>query len=136
MGALSDRLTAMLDGHGLKFLRFVAVGVLNTGVGYGIYLIGLLVGLSPAVALGLAYALGATFNYFSTGRMVFRSRGVSLLPRFLLAYAAVYVFNLVLLKSALGLGAAPWMAQAIVMPVAVVVSYLVLNYGVFRVRTA
>jgi putative flippase GtrA len=134
MGNSPDRLTAMRDGHGLKFLRFVAVGVLNTGVGYGIYLVGLLVGLSPAMALAVAYALGATFNYFSTGRLVFRAGGVALLPRFLLAYAAVYVFNLALLKAALRLGAAPWMGQAIVMPVAVVVSYLVLNYAVFHPR--
>ena len=126
----------MLDGHGLKFLRYVAVGVLNSAVGYAFYLAGLVLGLRPALALAIAWAIGATFNYFSTGRLVFRSGGMALLPRFLLAYAAIYVFNVSLLQSALTLGAAPWAAQLIVLPAVVVVSYLVLNYAVFRVRTS
>jgi putative flippase GtrA len=105
-------------------------------VGYGLYLAGLFLRLAPALALAIAWALGATFNYFSTGRLVFRAGGMALLPRFLLAYAAVYVFNLTLLQSALKLGAPAWAAQGFVLPVVVVASYLVLNYAVFAPRRA
>ena len=124
----------MLDGHGLKFMRFVAVGVLNTAIGYGLYLAGLGLGLKPSLALAIAWSLGAAFNYFSIGSIVFRQRGMNLLPRFLLAYVGVYIFNLTLLNAAIRLGAPAWAAQGLVLPVVVVANYLVLNFVVFRVR--
>ena len=118
-------------GHGPRLLRFLFTGMLNTAVGYCIYFAGLTLGAKPALALAVATALGALFNYFSTGRLVFQSRGMSRLPRFIMAYVVLYGFNLLLLQTALGLGAAPWLAQILVLPLVVTASYLLLNFMVF-----
>jgi putative flippase GtrA len=121
-------------GHGPRLMRFLFTGMLNTAVGYSIYFVGLTLGAKPAIALAVATALGALFNYFSTGRLVFQSRGMSRLPRFILAYVVIYGFNLLLLQTALTLGAAPWLAQILVLPIVVIASYLLLNFVVFAVR--
>ena len=136
MGDLPAFLTRLAHGHSLKFLRFVAVGLLNTAVGYAIYLGGLALGLKPSLALAVAWVLGTVFNYFSTGGIVFRTRGLNLLPRFLASNAALYGFNLLLLEAAMRLGAPAWAAQGLVMPVVTVANYLVLSFLVFQVKAS
>jgi len=121
-------------GHGPKLIRFLFTGMLNTAVGYSIYFVGLTLGAKPSIALAIATALGALFNYFSTSRLVFQSRGLGRLPRFMGAYAVIYGFNLLLLQTALKLGAAPWLAQVVVLPIVVIFSYLLLNFVVFAAK--
>jgi len=55
--------------------RFIGVGLINTVVGYGIYGILILLNVPYLVALLMATIMGVIFNYFSIGRLVFKSRG-------------------------------------------------------------
>ena len=55
--------------------RFIAVGHLNTIVGYAFYGILILLNVPYLAALLVATIAGVIFNYFSIGRLVFRSRG-------------------------------------------------------------
>lgn len=117
----------------IEFLRFLLVGALNTGVGYLVYLLGLLVAnLSPGVALAVATVIGALFNFVTTGRMVFRDSAWSRLPLFLLSYAMVYVLNLCALQGLIAIGVPAHWAQAILLPVMAVTSYAVFRTMVFK----
>ncbi|CAM4080467.1 GtrA family protein [Palleronia rufa] len=80
-----------------RFARFLGTGVVNTGFGYGVFLLGLTLGLAPGLALALQFALGIPFNYMLHGRYVFGTRGVGRLPSYALAYLVLYGVNLLFL---------------------------------------
>lgn len=118
----------------LSVFRFLIVGILNTAVGYIIFLAGIGLSLSPAMALAIATVIGAVFNYFSTGHLVFRNAGLSKLPLFLGAYLVIYLGNLAALNGLITLGMpAPW-AQVILLPVVAGSSFVIFKFLVFRVR--
>ena len=114
-----------------RFIRFLLIGLLNTVVGYGLYAAFVLMGLDPVIAMSAAFCLGVGFNFLSTGRVVFSNTDVWRLPRFVLAYAIVYVANLLLLKMLLTLGLHALAAQALSLPVVVVCTFLILRFFVF-----
>lgn len=95
-----------------RLLRFLAAGVVNLMVGYGIYAVLVLVGLHPQPALAIAFVLGVLWNYMVHARMVFGTSGKGRLPRYAAVYAALYVFNAWALGKALQVGIHPLVAQA------------------------
>lgn len=118
----------------VQFLRFLAVGFLNTLFGYAVFAGLVLAGLAPMPALVVAYLVSVPFNYFTTGRFVFgrtpRSRGSFL--RFVAAYVVIYVFNALLYRGVEMAVAAPLLAQALCIPVVAVFSFLLFKLHVFR----
>jgi putative flippase GtrA len=114
-----------------RIARFVAVGVVNTVVGYGVYLAALWTSGSPATAVLAATVLGYSFNFFSTGRLVFQRNELTYLPTFILAAAGVYVFNVLLLKGLTLAGLSPELGQIICLPPVIILNYLALR-RVFR----
>ncbi len=118
--------------RGVRFLRFLATGCLNTGFGYAVYLLGLAVHLVPELALALATVVGALFNYVTTARFVFGHRAANRLPVFVMTYALVYAVNAVLIRVSVGAGAGPALAQALLTPLMAVLSYLLFRTFVFR----
>ena len=115
-----------------RIARFLAVGIGNTLFGYALFALLVTAGLDSALALLGATVAGVMFNFFTTGRLVFASRDHRLLPRFVLAYGASYLFNLLLLKGLEAIGVATLVAQLACLPPTVIVSYLLLNRFVFR----
>lgn len=116
----------------LRPVRFVLVGGLNTLFGYGLFVIFFLIGHHRQISLVLATAIGAIFNFFTVGRLVFASRGIRMLPPFLVGYAVALGANMALLEGLARIGLPTLLAQGIAMPMVVVVSYLTNRYGVFR----
>ena len=80
-----------------EFARFVAAGLVNTGVGYGVYLI-LLHWLAYGFAYAAAYVAGVVTAYVLNSLFVFRSqvRWRTAL-RYPLVYLAQYLFGALLL---------------------------------------
>lgn len=115
-----------------RFLRFLLVGVLNTLFGYAVYLSVLMLGVAPEVALAVATLVGAVFNYFSTGRLVFQSSGMGRLPLFLLAYLVIYAANAAALRALLNAGMAAGWAQAFLLPTVAIASFIIFKFFVFR----
>jgi putative flippase GtrA len=115
-----------------QFVRFLVVGGLNTAIGYGIYAILIVLGLVPELALLVATIIGITVNYFTTGRMVFGTRGDGLFFKFMLVYAVMYILTAVALRGLLLAGIAPLIAQAIILPVIAVATFLAFRKLVFR----
>jgi putative flippase GtrA len=114
-------------GHGQRLIRFLAVGVLNTAVGYAIYALLVFAGLSPQPALALAFALGVLWNYATHARLVFGTEGYRRLPAYAAAYAAIYAVNAFLLARALAYGIDPLVAQAVLSVVMAGLSFVLLS---------
>jgi putative flippase GtrA len=115
-------------------VRFIGVGLLNTVVGYGIYGLLILLNIPYLVALLMATIMGVIFNYFSIGRLVFKSRGgLFVFAKFIAAYSIVYGINAtaldVLIKQ---FQFNPYLGQALCVPLSVVISWLLMNYWVYK----
>jgi putative flippase GtrA len=119
--------SALADADVRRFARFVAVGVLNTLVGYAIYAVLIYVGLPPQRALAIAFFLGVIWNYVTHAKFVFGTRGYRRLPLYFAAYLIVYLGNAGGLEMLLRAGVSPLIAQALILPLAVVASFLLVG---------
>jgi putative flippase GtrA len=114
-------------------VRFALAGAANTAFGFGVYSGLVLLHVPAVLALLLATVAGVCFNFVTFGAFAFRRLNARRLPRFLLAYAAIYVVNLALLeglRAATGLGPIP--AQLACLVVVAPGAYLLLKTKVFR----
>jgi putative flippase GtrA len=103
----------------LLILRFGVVGVLNAGFGYSVFALLLGVGTWPGAALVAAALAGVAFNFQTSRRLVFGSRGHAL--RFVGVYAVVLALNWAALLALRGCGLAELEAQALLtLPIAAV----------------
>ena len=78
-----------------RLLRFLAVGLVNTGIGYAIILLALLCGLGDYAANITGFALGLPISYFLHRKHTFKARsrasvreGGAYVIAFLIAYGA------------------------------------------------
>lgn len=117
------------SGH--QLLRFLIVGILNTAFGYGLYAALVAASLDPAAALLISTCGGVCFNFFTTGKLVFKSGGLNVFPRYILAYAFIYLINVALLKAMILLGCSPYLAQIILLPIIVTLTFLIMKNFVF-----
>lgn len=114
-----------------RFLLFLAVGGMNTLVGYGFFVAFHLLGLSPTLSIICATVLGVVFNFLSTGRIVFASQQINPLPRFLGVYVVQCTANVLMLNALIDAGVTILLAEAIVMAVLAVATYFAMKKFVF-----
>ena len=81
-----------------QVIRFIAVGVVNTLFGYGIYAVLIFVGLHYMNAVLFATIAGVLFNFKTIGHYVFESHDRSLLLKFFMVYGIVYGINIGLIR--------------------------------------
>jgi putative flippase GtrA len=120
-----------MRGDWLLFLRFLAVGGLNTAFGYVCYAALVLLGAPLWLAVGGATLLGFAFNFFSYGGLVFGRTALALLPRFMVFYLGIYAINIVLLKILTKLDVGPLWAQALLLPLLATGGFVVMRRFVF-----
>lgn len=110
---------------GVRILRFLVIGVINTLFSYLIYAALVLLGMHYSLATLISTVLGVIFNFFTTGRIVFRNMDNRRFVRFVLVYLFTYLVNILLLGWLVdGLGIDKLIAGALVtLPVALL-SYL------------
>lgn len=119
-----------------QFIRYVLVGCMNTAVGYGLFALCILIGLPSPVSLAISTVIGVMFNYFSTGRLVFAWRDLRRLGLFVLGYALNYGLNAAALLELERMGISPLLAQAMLLPVFVLLAFIFNKFVVFRRRQA
>jgi putative flippase GtrA len=115
-----------------EIFRFGMAGVVNTVFGFGVYSGLVLLGVDVALSLLIATVAGEFFNFLTVGGFAFRKLDAHRLPRFIVAYSLIYLFNLALLqglRAASGLG--PIVAQLACLVVVAPTAYLVLKTKVF-----
>lgn len=107
------------------FLRFIAVGVLNSVFGYGCFALLMVAGMHYVPALLLATIAGVLFNFKTTGALVFKSNNNGLIFRFIASYTIVYVVNVTGLKLLSLLGINPYYGGAVlILPMAALAFFL------------
>ena len=93
MSASRFRIDAARRAHVFQFTRFLATGLVNTAVGYGVYL-GLLRWTSYEIAYAAAYVIGIVVAYVLNSLFVFRSPiGLRTALRYPFVYLAQYLFG-------------------------------------------
>lgn len=82
-----------------QFVRFVFVGVLNTIVGYGSYLLFLYLGLHYLFAVVFSHSIGVTHSYFWNKYWTFRNKTKSHKQKlkFVTVYCVTFALNAILL---------------------------------------
>lgn len=105
--------------------------MLNTTFGFAIYALLLWGGAVPAVALLVSTVAGVLFNYRSFATLVFADHGRGKFWRFVLVYGVQLTANIVLLDVLVRAGMHPLVAQSLLLPPFVVVSFLALRRFVF-----
>lgn len=114
------------------FIRFLGVGVFNTLIGYALFAAILSMGASTTGAIVAATAIGALFNFFSIGIVVFRQAERSLLPRFLAVYVVQCAVNRGLLAALAEAGIGALIGQLLLLPLLATGTYLAMRRFVFR----
>lgn len=118
-----------------QLLTYAAVGVVNTGVGYGIIFASMyLLGLGPVVSNALGYAIGIVVSYFLNRTFTFRSSAASKreFVRFVSILLLAYAANLAVLVALLDLTAThKGVAQVLAGIVYFAVSFVLSKYYAF-----
>ncbi len=108
-----------------RLFRFLAIGVLNTAFGYGVFAFLIWYGLHYSLAAAISTVLGVLFNFKTTGALVFRSHDNSKIIRFVLAYMVVYCANVVALTALVHIELGAYLAGLIlVLPLALLAYFL------------
>jgi putative flippase GtrA len=115
----------------MVFLRYLAVGGLNTAFGYLCYAVFVLAGAPIWLAVSSSTVLAIVFNFFSYGGLVFGDTSHRLLPRFLVFYALLGGLNFLLLRALIWGGLGPLWAQALLLPVLAGVGFVGMRRFVF-----
>ena len=114
-----------------RFVKFLGVGGLNTLFGFAVYTLFALTELSTFMVLIVSTLAAITFNFFTTGGLVFRDLGLARVPRFLISYVVIFVINLKLIEWFSPLyGGRIWAMTIIVLPMALL-SYFIQAWFVF-----
>lgn len=110
-----------------RLLRFVAVGVVNTGFGYVVYAVLIVLGMTAQPALALAFVIGILWNYMTHARLVFGTRGILRLLPYAAAYGLIYAVNAFALDRALDAGLSPLLAQALLVLPMALLSFILIS---------
>lgn len=116
---------------GFQFVRFVLVGLLNTGFSYAVYALFLYVGLPYVLANLMALLLGIVFSFRTQSTLVFRNRDPRLLMRFAACWLLIFGLNIGLITLLMRAGLDAYAAGALALLPMTLISYFVQRLLVF-----
>jgi putative flippase GtrA len=119
-----------------RILRFLAVGLVNTGFGYASYVVFVATGSPLWFAVVGSTILAMIFNYLTYGGLVFGGMSMQAVPRFALVNTVVAVLNFAMLRVLISHGIGPILAEAILLPMLAALGYIGMRCLVFRPRGA
>jgi len=125
----------MYSTHGVQFVKYFFVGVLNTGVYYAVYYIMLKLGSFYVVAHTAGTAVGIINSYFWNKYYAFRSKKKSIgeVLRFLSVYAVQYFCNLMIIRHCVvHMGISAELAGIAAVVVGIFISYFGHKFWTFR----
>ena len=116
----------------LRAVRFILIGGINTAFSYAVYAFFLLLGVDYAVSNLFALIAGVFFSFHTQGAYVFKNRERGLFGRFIIAWAIIYVANVLLIRQLIGLGLDAYSSGALAIAPIAVLSYVFQKFFVFR----
>ena len=111
-------------------IRYYGVGLVNAGVGYGLYAAFVALMKNIYAAQLTAHIIGMTFNYMMFRAHVFRG-AVPSVPRYIAAYAVNYLLGLTFLYAFHRVVPSPYLAGFLSLVAVSVINYFVLRKFVF-----
>ena len=114
-----------------QVIRFIIVGVLATGLQYGVYLalVSILPRFAPSLANTVAYAVSFVFNYIASTRFTFRVRSTAKRGAgFVLSHVVNYVLQTLLLALFLHLGIPKHFALIPVFAICVPTNFILVRF--------
>ncbi len=113
-----------MSGPRRQFARFLVGGTVNTGAGYGLFVV--LTGwMPPSAAYSITYPFGIVCSYLINTFFVFRTRAsIRSATRFPLAYLITYLVGLGLLAGLTGAGLDSRLAMVVVIAVNVPLTFV------------
>ena len=115
-----------------QFLRFLMVGMLNTGFSYGVYAALIWLGLPYVWANLGSLVLGILFSFRTQGRLVFRNAANRLFGRFVVAWSVIFVLHTGIIAGFVRVGANAYLAGALALVPVALLSFVVQKFFVFR----
>ena len=88
----------MIKFKNINFYKYLVIGSINTGFGYGVFALFLFLGWHYSVAVLFATVLGVMFNFQTYGKFVFNNHSQHLIVKFVLVYVVIYLINVSLLS--------------------------------------
>jgi putative flippase GtrA len=118
----------------VRFALHVATGFLAVAVHYSLMALLLHAGMQPVLASSLGFVAGAITRFLTAYINVYAPTGTmrAAMPRFLLALAAQFFLNSLLLAGLIETGMGVWWAQVLTSGVLTFSNYLVYRLWVFR----
>ena len=114
------------------FLRYIAIGSLNTAFGYGIYCLMLAIGLNFAGASLVSLLFGIILSFATLGRFVFLSQLEGRFAKFILVWAVLYIFNIAFIAGIMRLGADAYIAGLIAAIPTLGAAFMLQRFYVFK----
>ena len=128
MSRLKELITEHRDQI-IQFIRFCIVGTVAAGIHYGIYYILLRIGTGHNLAYATGYILAFICNFIATSYFTFRSSpSWGRFVGFAGSHAVNFILHMVLLNVFLWMGMHELIAPIVVMLVAMLVQYTILNF--------
>ena len=128
MSRLKELITEHRDQI-IQFIRFCIVGTVAAGIHYGIYYILLRIGAGHNLAYATGYILAFICNFIATSYFTFRSSpSWGRFVGFAGSHAVNFILHMVLLNVFLWMGMHELIAPIVVMLVAMLVQYTILNF--------
>ncbi|MFZ3581677.1 GtrA family protein [Loktanella sp. DJP18] len=115
-----------------QLARFGAVGLANTALSYGFYVLGLALGLPYWAASLVALIFGIITGFFAQGKLVFCASTQRRFPYFVAVWAVLYCVNVCLILVFSWLGFDYYTAGLIALIPTVLMSFLLNRAVVFR----
>lgn len=123
----------------MQIVRFLAVGVLNSGLGLVVIFAAMAAGMEYRAANAIGYATGIAFSFVANRRWTFADDG-DWLPSFLKWLAVVSVAYVTQLGAVVGLhqglGVQPYVSQLLGLPIYTLISFLGARGFVFAGKPA
>lgn len=132
--ALSNPILALINkAWNVRFVRFLAIGAVNTLFGYTLYAFLVFIGLPYTFARILSIIIGVIFNFFTTGRVVFKNKDNGLIKRFILVYVVTMTLDILFLRRLIsGLNINAYLAGALVTVPIALLSFLLNSVFTFK----
>lgn len=118
-----------------SLVRYVLVGVANTGFAYAVYAAALGVGCRYPVASLIALITGTCVSFKTQGRLVFRNARNALFGRFVASLALVYLSNVGIIALFVRIGFGAFAAGAAALPFNITIGYALQRFFVFGERS-
>lgn len=118
----------------IRLLRFLVVGIINTGFSYSIYALLLYCGLDYRLANLGALITGILFSFKTQGKFVFKNTNNKLFLRFLVCWIIIYSFNILIIGYLNSFAFNNYASGALALIPVTIFSFVLQKYIVFKAR--